>query len=53
LLLAKDYSGGQIREDEMGIAYVMYGGEESAYTFLMGKPGGKKPLGRHSVNVQR
>jgi len=26
--------------------------KRSAYTFLVGKPKGKKPLGRHSINVQ-
>jgi len=26
--------------------------KRSAFTFLVGKPEGKKPLGRHSLNVQ-
>jgi len=39
--------GDQIKEDEMGRACGMYGRERNLYSVLVGKPEGKRPLGRY------
>jgi hypothetical protein len=36
----------QDKEDEMGRACCTHGNERTAYRVLMGKPAGKRPLGR-------
>jgi hypothetical protein len=36
----------QVKEDEMGRAYSTNGEKRNAYRILVGKPEGKKPLGR-------
>jgi hypothetical protein len=35
-----------VKEDEMGRACSTIGGKRNAYRILVGKPEGKKPLGR-------
>jgi hypothetical protein len=40
--LIKFYSSGQIKKNEMGWAYSMYGGEEMCMQDFGGKPRGKK-----------
>jgi hypothetical protein len=45
-LLTKYYSGYQIKEDEMCEACNTYGENSDAYTVSVGKPEGKRPLGR-------
>ena len=39
-------TGDKIEKNEMGWACGAYGGREGAYSFLVGKPEGKRPLGR-------
>jgi len=39
-------SGDQIEKNEMSGACSTYGGRSGVYRILMGKPEGKKPLGR-------
>jgi len=47
LLLIKYYSGDQMKKNEMGAACSTYGGQErSVYGVLVGRPEGKRPLGR-------
>jgi hypothetical protein len=46
VFLTKYYSGHQIEDNEMSGACSTYGGEERV---LMGKPEGKRPLGRHRL----
>ena len=41
------FSGDKIEKNEMGGARSAYGGERDVYRVLMGKPEGKRPLGRH------
>jgi hypothetical protein len=36
----------KVKEDEMGRACSMNGGEADAYRILIGKPEGRRPLGR-------
>jgi hypothetical protein len=43
---AKYYYGDQMQEDEMGRTCSMHGGMRNGYKILVGKPEGKKPLGR-------
>jgi hypothetical protein len=38
--------GDQVKEDEMGGACRTHGEERDAYKIFVGKPEGKKPLGR-------
>jgi len=38
--------GDQIKKNEIGRAYSMYRGKVSVYRVLVGKPEGKRPLGR-------
>ena len=45
VLLAK-YSSNQIEKNEMGLACSTYGERQGVYRVLVGKPEGKKPLGR-------
>jgi len=40
------FFGGSIRENEMIWACSMYGDSIAVYRVLMGKTGGKRPLGR-------
>jgi hypothetical protein len=47
LLLPKYYSDDQIKEDQMGRACGMYGGERNMRVVLVRKPGGRRPPGRH------
>jgi hypothetical protein len=42
----KMYSGDEIKVDEMGGTCGTCGGDENAYRVLVGKPEGKRPLGR-------
>jgi hypothetical protein len=42
----KYYLGDQIKEDEMDGACSTNGKDEKAYNISVGKPEGKKPLGR-------
>ena len=46
VLLTQYCAGGKIVKNEMGWACGSYGGGEGAYRVLVGKPEGKKPLGR-------
>ena len=46
VLLAKYYAGGQIKKNEMGRACITYGKRTDVYRSLVGKPEGKRPLGR-------
>ena len=48
VLLTRCYVGDKIKEDEMGEACGMHGRERNLYRVLVGKPEGKRPLGRHS-----
>jgi hypothetical protein len=41
------YIGRQIEKNEMGVACSSDGEGRSVYKVLMGKPEGKRPLGRH------
>jgi hypothetical protein len=45
-LLTKYYSGDQIEKNEMGEACSVYGERKDVYRVLVGKPKGKRPLGR-------
>ena len=40
------YPADQIKKNEMGEAYGTYGDRRDAYSVLVGKPEGKKALGR-------
>ena len=44
--LSKYYSGDQLEKNEMGGRCSAYGGEKGAYRVLVGKPEGKRVLGR-------
>ena len=46
MLLTTCYLGDQIEKNEMDGACSMYGGRRGAYRVLVGKPEGKRPLGR-------
>jgi hypothetical protein len=46
--LNKYYSGDQIENNDMGGACGTHGGRRGAYRALMGRPDGKKPLGRRA-----
>jgi len=45
-LLTKHYSGDQIKKNEKGDHVECMEERRGAYRVLMGKPGGKRPLGR-------
>jgi hypothetical protein len=45
-MLSKYYLGDQVEKNEMGRAYSTYGGERGASRILVGKPDGRRPLGR-------
>jgi len=45
-LLTNYYLSDQSKEDKIGSACGMYGGEEISYRVLMGKTEGKRPLAR-------
>jgi hypothetical protein len=45
-LITKFYSGNQIEKNEMGGAYSTYGEKRTAYRILVGRPEGRRPLGR-------
>jgi hypothetical protein len=45
-LLTKYYSGDQIQKNVIGRACSTYGERSGVYRVLMGRPGGKRPLGR-------
>ena len=46
VLLTQYCAGDKIEKNEMGWACGSYGGGEGAYRVLVGKPEGKRPLGR-------
>jgi hypothetical protein len=46
VLITKYYSGNQIENNEMGRACSTYGEKSGAYRILVGRPEGKRPLGR-------
>jgi hypothetical protein len=46
LFLKEYYSGDQIKNTEMGWAFGCKGERRGAYVVLVGKPAGKRPLGR-------
>ena len=46
VLLTKCYSGDQIEKNEVGGACSTYGEKRGVYGVLVGKPEGKRPLGR-------
>ena len=46
VLLTKYYSGDQIEKNEVGRACSRYGEKRGVYRVLVGKPEGKRPLGR-------
>jgi len=46
VLLTKYYSGYQIEKNAMGGAHSNYGERRRVYRGLVGKPEGKRPLGR-------
>ena len=41
------FSGDKIEKNEIGGAYSMYGERSGVYRIVVGKPEGKRPLGRH------
>jgi hypothetical protein len=45
-ILTKYHSGDQVKKTEMGRTCGTYGGRRSAYRALVGKPEGRRPLGR-------
>jgi len=47
VLLTRCYVGDQIKEDKMVGACGMYGREKNVYRVLVGKPEGKRTLGRY------
>jgi len=47
VLLNKYYSGVQIEKNEIGRAYGMHIRHERCIKVLVGRPEGKRPLGRH------
>ena len=47
IFLTQYCSGDQIEKNQMGGAYSRYGGHEILYGVLVGKPEGKRSLGRH------
>jgi len=46
VLLTQYCAGDKIEKNEMGRAFGAYGGGEGAYRVLVGKPKGRRPLGR-------
>jgi hypothetical protein len=46
-MITKYHSGDQVKKTEMGRTCGTYGGEKGAYRALVGKPEGRRPLGRH------
>ena len=46
VLLTQYCAGDKIEKNEMGWACDSYGGGEGAYRVLVGRPEGRKPLGR-------
>ena len=46
VILTEYCAGDKIEKNEMGWACGLYGGERGAYRVLVGKPEGKRPLGR-------
>ena len=46
MLFTRYYSGNKIKTTEMGRARSMYGARRGAYRILVGKPEGRRPLGR-------
>ena len=46
MLLTQYCAGDKIEKNEMGGACGTYGGEERVYRVLVGKPEGKRPVGR-------
>jgi hypothetical protein len=46
VLLTKYFSGDKMKKNEMGGACVSYGERRGALKDLVGRPDGKKPLGR-------
>jgi hypothetical protein len=46
VLLTKYHSGGQVKKTEMGWTCGTYGERRVAYRALVGKPEGRRPLGR-------
>jgi hypothetical protein len=46
VLLTKYYSGDQIEKNVIGRALSMYGERRGLHMFLVGKPEGRRPLGR-------
>jgi hypothetical protein len=52
VLLTKYYSGDQIKKNEIGGARRTYGGRRGKYRVLVGKPEGKRPLGRPSRRLE-
>jgi hypothetical protein len=50
VLLAQYYAGDKIENNEMDWSCGSYGGGEGAYRVLVGKPEGKRPLGRLGVD---
>jgi len=47
VLLTKYYSVDQIKKNERGGAFGTMGNRIGAYRVLLGRPEGKRPLGRH------
>jgi hypothetical protein len=48
VFIIKYYSGDKIKNNEMGRTIRTYGERRGAYSVLVGKPGGGRPLGRSS-----
>jgi hypothetical protein len=46
VLFVKHHQNDQVKEDEMGRAYSSHGEKRNACRILVGKPEGKRPLGR-------
>ena len=49
LLLTQYFSGDKIKKNEMGGTCSTYGGEERRILGFLGKPEGKRPLGRRRL----
>jgi hypothetical protein len=45
-IMSNDNENDQVLEDAMGRACSMHGGKRNAFRILVGKPEGKRPLGR-------
>jgi hypothetical protein len=52
VLLTKYFSGNRIKEDEIGGACSTYGEKINAYTALLGKSEGKRPIRRAADRLE-